>query len=468
MDTSPAPRSTPRVRRELAGGKRPLGHRTPQPVRRPDPRRFSIEPTDAPLTAFSGLVGFGVFLRKIGIDRELHDAFDPLKPSRLTVYSMGDVLRLIIDAQVLGRSRVFAIEALAGDALFTALAGGQIPSVDVLYDDLRRFGPEDLQRLRNLAIEQGLAELRSFRGSVLHLDLDSTVEPLFGTQQGAKAGPNPRYRGRPSYHPLVARVAETGTVVGAKLREGDTAFGDDDVEWVESVIDAVRAAVGANVMLVVRIDAAGDCTEVLRAIDAKGAVFVVKAKMTADLCEVVASVPSRRWQTVERGVNKQPLRQVTAVTFSRRAWDAAAVRWEVIAVREWDRTGGRKLFLWEGEDWTAYALLSNGFDWPEEDIVDAYAARAGIEPLIGELKHGYGMGAVPTEVFSANEAMFLLKVLTHNLVRRYLREHHPHMSGWSIAWVRAVVLLVPGKLVRHARRISVHVPARSALVKRLN
>jgi len=67
----------------------------------------------------------------------------------------------------------------------------------------------------------------------VHIDVDSTVEPLFGTQQGALPGPNPRYHGRPSYHPLLAAVAETSTVIGAELRPGDCGFGDEQADFIE-------------------------------------------------------------------------------------------------------------------------------------------------------------------------------------------------------------------------------------------
>lgn len=44
-----------------------------------------------------------------------------------------------------------------------------------------------------------------------------------------------RYHGRPSYHPILARVAETDSVCGALLRPGDTSFGNDDVATVVAV-----------------------------------------------------------------------------------------------------------------------------------------------------------------------------------------------------------------------------------------
>ena len=132
--------------------------------------------------------------------------------------------------------------------------------------------------------EQGLIDLRCRRNARLHLDIDSTVEPLFGTQQGALPGPNPHYHGRPSYHPLLAAVAETGTVIGAELRPGDTGFGDDQADFVGRCIDRLRAR-HRSAILCVRIDAAGDCAALMKAIAKRDAYFFIKGKMERALCE---------------------------------------------------------------------------------------------------------------------------------------------------------------------------------------
>lgn len=470
MDTSPTARSTPRVRRDAAGGKRPDGqHQTQIRVRR-DPATIHLQPTEDPLTGVAGLVPFGTFIRQLGVDRALHTAFDPLKSGVRMVYLVGDVLRLIMDALVVGETRIFPIEALAGDALFVRLAGGMVPSMDVLYDDLRRFRDPDLETLLGFAVEHGLAPLRTRTFKTLHVDLDSTVEPLFGEEiEGANKGYNARYRGRVSYHPLLARVAETNTVVGARLRPGDTTFGREDVPWLREVLGKVREAVGPDTVLIVRIDAAGDAVEVLRAIDQLGCLFVIKARMLPDLSERVARLPDRAWRTVDRDADRRPLRQVAAVPdFARHCWDKLAVRYEVIAVRERDKVGGRKLYLWTDTDWTAHAFVTNMLDWDESDIADDYARRAGIEPLIGELKQGYGLGKVPTADFRANHVMFLLKVLTYNLVQRFVRTQHPTLVNWQMEWLRRVLFRVPGRLVHHARKVILQVSLASRIAPLLN
>jgi|GEM_PF-2628574 len=64
------------------------------------------------------------------------------------------------------------------------------------------------------------------------LDCDSTVETVYGTQEGARPGPNLHKRGRASYHPLLCRERKSGLVVNRRLRPGDTHTATDAVEFL--------------------------------------------------------------------------------------------------------------------------------------------------------------------------------------------------------------------------------------------
>lgn len=199
-----------KVRRRALGGTRAMGwdyQARGRRIRRPDPDKVRVGKPDATLTGVAGLAPFGVFLRRLGLDRIL-GSFDDLKPGSRVVYPMGAQLRLLLDAAAVGEQRVFGIESLGSDPLFVHLAGGSVPSVDTLYRDLCRVHGLDLAKLEIIAADQGLAEVRALHAERVHLDVDTTVEPLFGHQEGALPGPNPRYHGRPSYHPLLGVVAE--------------------------------------------------------------------------------------------------------------------------------------------------------------------------------------------------------------------------------------------------------------------
>jgi hypothetical protein len=54
--------------------------------------------------------------------------------------------------------------------------------------------------------------------------------------------------------------------------------------------------------------------------------------------------------------------------------------------------------------------VTNDVDRDIDDLARVYDDHAGIEPLIAELKNGFGIGKVSTSSFGANEAAFLFKL----------------------------------------------------------
>jgi hypothetical protein len=452
-----------KVRRDALGGKRGDGHRRlGQRIVRPDPRCIRVAGGDATLTGCGGLAHFGAFLRQEGIDRELAKRFERLKSGSLVVYPMPAQLRVLIDAAVVGEDRVFGLESWAADPLFVRLAGGVIPSIDTVYRDLARFDEVAIVDLERWMAEQGLVDSRCGHNQRLHLDVDSTVEPLFGTQQGALPGPNPRYHGRPSYHPLLAAIAETGTVIGAELRHGDTGFGDAQADFLARCIDRVHARHPAAIVCV-RIDAAGDCTRLMTTIAERQAYFFIKAKMDRDLCDAVALRPC--WKTVDVDAHGHALTQVAEVMFMRPSWLEAGLAVRVIARRTREHTSGRQTALWNDADWTTQVFVTNDPFIDPEQVPFEYNGRASIEPLIAELKQAWAIGKVPSETFVANHAMFLLKLLAHNLLRRFVSHTRlATLQTWRASWIRRVLFCVPARLLRSGRRWSLRLPPASPLI----
>ena len=463
--------SANKVRRDITGGKRGDGNERHRAVRRPDPRKIQTGKTDATLTSVAGLVMFGVFLRALGVDQEMAKLFGPLKQGRGVIYRMHTVLRMLLDLFLAGEQRIFGLEALSADPLFVVLSGGVVPSLDTVYRDLARFDDASIDALEQMMAQHGLAELRGRRRRlrVVHLDIDTTVEPVFGEHEGALPGPNPRYHGRPSYHPVLARIAETDTCVGARLRPGDTAFGAAEVPLIERWMDRVRGAIGPDCLMYVRIDGAADCADIMSAIERKGAFFLTKARMTPDLCGAVAV--TSRWTTVDWDADGRPLRQVATIDFARSEWKQRGLAVRVLAVRTRDRLSGKQIYLWEGLDYTVQVFLTNDFVTAPEDLAQKYNERAGIEPLIAEFKSSWGIGKVPSSSFVANDAALLLKLLAHNLLRRYTVErlkHLPVIRTWRAAWLRRTLILIPGRLIRSGGSWKLHMPPRPAIAPMLN
>jgi DDE family transposase len=239
-------------------------------------------------------------------------------------------------------------------------------------------------------------------------------------------------------------------VVGAKLRPGDTSFGEADAPTVGAWIDRLREAAGAHTLIRLRMDAAGDCTKLMRTIDAHKAHFIIKAKTTADLCTAIYRVPRGCWHTVDVDADGKPSRQVADVDFARGEWKAQGLSVRVIAVRSKDRQG-KQLYLWEEADWTVQAFLTNDFDDAADELAHGYDGRAGVEPLIGDLKGAWGIGKIPSADFNANHAALLLKLLTHNLLRRHVLATAPALAAWRAPWLRRALLVVPGRFGRSGR-----------------
>ncbi len=320
------------------------------------------------------------------------------------------------------------------------------PSLDTVYRDLCRFDDQGVADLEAMMVDQGLASVHVLKTKAVHLDVDTTVECVFGSQEGALPGPNPRYHARASYHPILVYCAEAGACVGALLRPGDTGLGDADAPTIGRWIRRFRIAAGGDVQVTMRIDAGGDCAAIYAAAHRAGARFIGKAKLSADLSGAIQG--TTKWRTVERDAFGQPATQVAEIRFERDAWRELGYSFRVVAMRTRERDNGKQIQLWSDLDYTVQAFVTNDWTGAAEDIAFEYDGRAEVEPAIGELKSGWGIGKIPSQDFRANHAVLLLKLLAHNLMRRFVRWTAPQLSSWRVPWLRRALINIPGRLLR--------------------
>lgn len=452
------------VRRDLVGGRRGQGLRDRRRVRRPDARRLVLGPHDPSLSSLGGLVAFNAFVEDSGVAQVLTSLCAPLKTGRSVVYPMAAQARLLLDLFVVGGTRLFDLEYLARDPLFVHLAGGRLCCLDTLYTDVQRFDDPARQRLADLLAEQGLAALRGRLLTRLHVDVDTSVCPVFGDEiEGAVPGYNPLYHGRNSYHPMLARLAESGTLLGAQLRPGNTTLGEDDVAQLDRWLTALERQVDRSVVVTVRIDKGGDCAALFKVIVKHRCRFLVKARLTPDLVREI--VMSATWVTTERDADGTILEQVAEIDFVRGEWrEQKLPPSRVVVVRSRERQGGKKL---DDSEFTVQAFFTNDWDSEAEDVVLQYDERAGIEPLLAELKQSWGLEKVSSHDFGANAALLLLKGLAMNLLRRLARQQAPTVAQrWRTRGLRQLLLLRPARIVRTGRRVVVRLGGLPVDVKR--
>jgi hypothetical protein len=151
---------------------------------------------DAAMTPLGQLPFFVDFLKTSG----LFDAFVPDCPLRYqspNAPKRRDVLGTTMLSMLAGHKRYAHIAALRCDAVLPELLGME----KIVSEDTVRRG------LKAIDEEEGAAWLRRHLdhcvGPLLNepriLDIDTTIKPLYGHQEGAEVGYNPKKPGRPSH-----------------------------------------------------------------------------------------------------------------------------------------------------------------------------------------------------------------------------------------------------------------------------
>ena len=109
----------------------------------------------------------------------------------------------------------------------------------------------------------------------LTLVVDSTVVVRYGRKQaGAEVGYNPKKRGRPSHHPLVAFAQETGDCLGVIWRGGSAHTADGAAEWIGDLVGRLRAAGVEDIT--VRLDEGFFSRRMVRTLDGLAVSFLLK------------------------------------------------------------------------------------------------------------------------------------------------------------------------------------------------
>jgi hypothetical protein len=194
----------------------------------------------------------------------------------------------------------------------------------------------------------------------------------------------------------------------------------------------------------------------LTALDDNKLRFVIKLKAAQDLDD--AALAHNRWNITARDGAKEPTERVAVLNFQRKEWRKRHRGFRVVALRSTERCGGQKLRLWENPDEGTQFYVTNDWQLNPEEISREYDGRAEIETIIRDLKHALALGKVPSGSFNANHAMFLLKILAHNLMRRYALQVSPRCLHWRTPWLRRLLIVRPGRLLRSGRQWTLRTP----------
>lgn len=404
---------------------------------RRSPRNLTIACNHAGLTHFGGVYFFHEFLRVLQFRRFLtrHLRY----PRRNHRYSLAQMVLALIYPIVLGLDRLETASFLRFNSTFQYLAG--LPS----FPDpqtLRRFLMQapaafqlQCQHLNNLLLQQ-LIHLPQHRSRLL-FDLDSTVVPVFGHQENATVGYNPRFRGRGSYQPLLCTEANSSYLWDAQLRPGRSSSWVGSVEMLEQAL----AHLPSDIREVrVRADSGFGYDPVLTLLEQQAAQYAIVARVYSPLRRLLPGLP---YQTVNR------YWQMSECEHRLHGWPHA--RRFVVA---------RKLLADEDAQTTlftmgryVYRVWITNLALTPWGIRRFYDGRAAMELRIRELQHDFALCKIPTRSYAANSLFLAVVRLAYNLVTAFQNICLPDpWSTLTLSRLRYNLFLLPGELTRPGNR----------------
>jgi len=401
------------------------------------PRNVTLRCGHAGLTHFGGVFFFHEFLRVLQFR---HFMARHLTYSRRNKrYYLSQMILALIYPILLGLDRIETASLLRSNGTFQHLTG--LPS----FPDpqtLRRFllnSPAHLRRQLHRANDRLLEtfiHLPEHRSRLI-LDLDSTVITVFGHQEGAAVGYNPRYRGKRSYDPLLCLEANSSFFWDVELRRGDTGTWAGSEELLACCFLSSPSDIRE---FRVRADAGFGYGPVLDMLEARPAQYAVVARMIPSLKRALKGLRyeamNPRWEIAE---------------FEHHPHDWPHARRCIVVRRLIEETDPEPtLFTLERY---AYRAWHTNLPLTAAGVWHFYDGRAGMEPRIREIREDLALRKIPTSAFAANALYMEVVRLAYNLVTAFQRMCLPvEWQSMTLSKLRHKFLWLPGELTRPQNR----------------
>jgi hypothetical protein len=297
-----------------------------------------------------------------------------------------------------------------------------------------------LDRLLGLALERAWALGAGPGEGRLVVDVDSFIGPVHGyAKEGAVFG-HTRQRG---FHPILATRADSGEVLHLRLRKGsaNTQRGID--RFVDELIARVRRA-GARGVCLLRADSGFHSQATFAKLDRAGWQFSIAVRMTQAIRAAIEAIDEDAWTELD-DYPDTGIAQIAETTAGGRRIVVRRVRTE---------NPDTQLFA----TWRHFPIATNR-TCPLAVVEAEHRQHAVIEQVIRDLK-AQALAHFPSGRFYANAAWTVIAALAHNLHRQTMLLGAPAEPIRAAQTVARQLLRLPGRLTRHARRWTLHLPAR--------
>lgn len=394
------------------------------------------------LTHYGGLFLIQRFCNKLGLRRRLQrilkaapawSEFDPV-----------DVIVLLLYLLIAGVQRIHQSDKLQYDGFFLALLGlPKLPEESSIRRFLKRLSPDAIRQVVRLhdQLRRHLFSVPQARSS-LTFHLDSVVLTVWGKQQGARLGYNPKARGRRSYHPILCFESHGQEFWHGSLRPGDAGSNTGARFFVQRCLEKVPSHI-ARSRIRFLADAGFFSGFLIHDLDQAGCAYTI----------VCRSYEAYHQMAEKAGF--QNLKLGWGVAEFRHRPQTWKTEHRFIAIRRplpVDPEETTQLTLFKDTRYSYSVVVTNLAMHPWKVWKD-YLQRSNIERSIRELLNDLALSKIPTQTWTANVAFFQLLLFAYNLVHWFKRLCFPEeLLGKTTETLRHDLIEIPGKLTCRAGR----------------
>lgn len=401
---------------------------------------LQVEFDDERVVSDAGVMLVATVAGRLGVEA-LAGRLVRLRRDRAGAANAGRKVMALLFSMVLGADSIDDCDVLRAGRT-RRLLGGWIPAPSTLGTFLRAF---TFGHVRQLDALLGQALERAWRAGAgpgagrLVIDIDSFVGEVCGyKKQGAAYG----YTKIFGYHPILATRADTREALHIRLRKGSANTQKGIKRFCEELIARVERA-GATGTKLLRADSGFWNTKVFELLERAGWQYSIGVRSIKKVKAAVGSIDEDAWRRIDYPAGGEA--QIAETVYGKRR----------LIVRRTRLLGAQaELF----PDWRHFCFITNRTE--DIEIVEAeHRDHAVVEQVIADLKD-QALEHFPSGHFHANGAWTVLAALAHNLLRRTELLGLPGTTVRAARTLRRRLLAVPGRLTRHARGWTLHLPAR--------
>ena len=382
--------------------------------------------------------------------------------------SKADVLGTWMLSVLSGHRRYAHVTAIRGDGVNPGLLGMD----KVISEDALR------RALAAIPETEGVAWLdQHLRDSVVRLldapwilDIDTTVKPLYGKQEGSVVSYNPKKPGRPSHSYHTYLMAGMRLVVGAEVHAGDEHSGSHSLPGLLKILDGLEAGKKPRM---VRGDCGFGSDRIMKELESRRQRYLFKLRLSKNVKRHVEGVFWKSgWADAGQGwEGKDGELQLSGWDGERRVVVLRRpLKGEVVIARhdggqgllgfvEADRRSGQRITGYE------YAVLVTNLDYGILALGQLYRDRADAENAFDELKNQWGWCGFTTHDLHRCQLSARAVALIYNWWSLFARLANPGARREAITsrpWLMSAI----GRRTEHAGQTTITINSMHAHFKK--